>query len=134
MATQQRTVDFLVEQVARAGAVTQRKMFGEFALYCDGKVVALVCGDELFVKPIDAGRAHLGTVTGKPPYTGAKDWFWIDGDLWDDGDWLVALIRVTAAELPVSMRIETMNYGVREFGILDDSGYQLSFAQRLARD
>jgi uncharacterized glyoxalase superfamily protein PhnB len=26
--------------------------------------------------------------------------------------------------------IETMEYGVREFGILDDNGYQLSFAQR----
>ena len=56
MATQQRTVDFLVEQVARAGAVTQRKMFGEFALYCDGKVVALVCDDELFVKPTVAAH------------------------------------------------------------------------------
>jgi len=101
MASQQRTVDFLVGQVARAGAVSQRRMFGEYALYCDGKVVALVCGDELYVKPTVAGRAHLGAVTGKPPYPGAKDWFWIDGDQWDDGDWLTTLIRVTAAELPL---------------------------------
>jgi len=28
--------------------------------------------------------------------------------------------------------IETMDYGVREFGLLDDSGYQLSFAQPIA--
>jgi uncharacterized glyoxalase superfamily protein PhnB len=28
--------------------------------------------------------------------------------------------------------IETMEYGVREFGLLDDSGYQLSFAQHIA--
>ncbi|HXZ68787.1 MAG TPA: VOC family protein [Alphaproteobacteria bacterium] len=26
--------------------------------------------------------------------------------------------------------IETMEYGLREFGVLDDNGYQLSFAQR----
>jgi uncharacterized glyoxalase superfamily protein PhnB len=28
--------------------------------------------------------------------------------------------------------IETMDYGVREFGLLDDSGYQLTFAQHVA--
>ena len=27
--------------------------------------------------------------------------------------------------------IETMAYGVREFGVLDDNGYQLSFAQHV---
>ena len=30
--------------------------------------------------------------------------------------------------------IETMEYGVREFGLLDDSGYTLSFAQHVATD
>jgi uncharacterized glyoxalase superfamily protein PhnB len=28
--------------------------------------------------------------------------------------------------------IETMEYGMREFGLLDDNGYQLSFAQHVA--
>jgi uncharacterized glyoxalase superfamily protein PhnB len=28
--------------------------------------------------------------------------------------------------------IETMDYGVREFGLLDDNGYQLCFAQHVA--
>jgi uncharacterized glyoxalase superfamily protein PhnB len=28
--------------------------------------------------------------------------------------------------------IETTEYGVREFGLLDDNGYQLSFAQHIA--
>ena len=27
--------------------------------------------------------------------------------------------------------IETMEYGMREFGVLDDNGYQLSFAQQV---
>jgi uncharacterized glyoxalase superfamily protein PhnB len=30
--------------------------------------------------------------------------------------------------------IETMEYGVREFGLLDDNGYQLSFAQHVTED
>ena len=46
MASQQGTVDFIVEQMARAGAVSARKMFGEYGIYCDGKMVALVCGDD----------------------------------------------------------------------------------------
>ena len=28
--------------------------------------------------------------------------------------------------------IETVEYGLREFDVLDDNGYQLSFAQRVA--
>jgi uncharacterized glyoxalase superfamily protein PhnB len=45
-----------------------------------------------------------------------------------------ALWARLCARVRVVYPIETMDYGVREFGILDDSGYQLSFAQHLARD
>ncbi len=101
MSTQQGTVDYILEQSAAAGTVTARKMFGEFGLYCDGKIMALVCDDQLFIKPTEAGRAYLGTVTEGEPYPGAKPYFQIDGDLWDDADWLAGLVRVTAAELPL---------------------------------
>jgi len=104
MASNQSTVDYIVEQIARAGAVTQRKMFGEYALYCDGKLVALVCDDQLFVKPTTAGRAFIGSTTEKPPYKGAKAYFWIAGEQWDDGDWLTELFRISSAELPVPVK------------------------------
>ncbi|MCK7502621.1 MAG: TfoX/Sxy family protein [Comamonadaceae bacterium] len=39
-------------------------MFGEYAIYLDGKVVALVCDNQFFVKPTDAGRALLGRRRG----------------------------------------------------------------------
>ena len=57
MASQPTTVDFLVEQMGSAGTVTARKMFGEYALYCDDRLVALVCEDKLFIKPTTAGKA-----------------------------------------------------------------------------
>ena len=104
MATSQSTVDFIVEQVTGAGTVAARKMFGEYALFCDGKLVALICDDQLFIKPTVAGRAHIGDVTEKPPYKGAKPSFWISGDDWDNSDWLTALVRITAAELPVPVK------------------------------
>ncbi|HWJ20014.1 MAG TPA: TfoX/Sxy family protein, partial [Geobacterales bacterium] len=100
MATNQSTVDYIVEQIAGAGAVAGRKMFGEYALFCDGKMVALICDDQLYIKPTVAGRSHLSVVIEKPPYKGAKPYFWISGDRWDDSDWLTELVRLSAAELP----------------------------------
>jgi TfoX/Sxy family transcriptional regulator of competence genes len=99
MASSQRTVDFLVEQMAAAGEVHSRKMFGEYAVYCDGKVVALVCDDRLFVKPTAAGRARIDEVVEAAPYAGAKPHLEIPGEQWDEADWLAALIRATADAL-----------------------------------
>ncbi len=100
MATDKGTVEYITEQAAGAGGVTARKMFGEYALYRHGKVVALICGDMLFVKPTDPGRALIGVPEMAPAYPGAKPSFRVAGDLWDDADWLSALIRATAEALP----------------------------------
>ena len=100
MASRQSTVDFIVEQAGDGGQVSARKMFGEYGLYRDGRMVALVCDDRLFVKPTEAGRAYLGDVTEAPPYEGAKPCFVIAGERWDDRDWLAELFRISAAALP----------------------------------
>jgi len=72
MATDKDFADYVRDQIAAAGNVSLRKMFGEYAVYCDGKVVALVCDNQLFVKPSESGRALLGEITETPPYEGAK--------------------------------------------------------------
>ena len=100
MSTQQKTVDYILEQCAAAGTVTAKKMFGEYGMYCDGKVMAFICDDQLFIKPTDAGRTFLGEVTEAEAYPGSKMYFLIDGDRWDDADWMAELVRVTAADLP----------------------------------
>jgi TfoX/Sxy family transcriptional regulator of competence genes len=100
MASSQGTVDFLLDQIASAGEVSARKMFGEYGIYCDGKMPALVCDDQLFVKPTEEGRAYLGEVEEAPPYPGAKNNFLIPGDRWDDAEWLSGLIRITAQVIP----------------------------------
>lgn len=100
MASRQATIDFIVDQLTDVQGVSYRKMFGEYALYCQGRVVALVCDDQLFVKPTQAGRAHIGQVHEAPPYPGAKNYFLIDENL-DDADWLSQLIRLTADEVPL---------------------------------
>lgn len=100
MASKQATVDFIADQIANAGVITSRKMFGEYALYCDTKVVAFICDDQLFVKPTTAGRKFIGDVTEAPAYPGSKMYFLIEGDMWDDREWLSELIQQTADELP----------------------------------
>lgn len=100
MASRQSNVDFVLEQMADAGPVSARKMFGEYAIYRGHKIIALFCDDQLFVKPTNAGRAFIGEVQEAPPYPGAKPWFSIGGDSCEDSEWLSELVRSTAAELP----------------------------------
>ncbi|MBK6454362.1 MAG: TfoX/Sxy family protein [Steroidobacteraceae bacterium] len=92
-------VEYVCEQIRGAGQVSHRRMFGEFAVYCDGKVVALVCDNQFFLKPTDAGKALLDRVKEAPPYPGAKPYFLIDAQL-DDAEAAATLVRVTAAALP----------------------------------
>jgi TfoX/Sxy family transcriptional regulator of competence genes len=100
MASQQSTVDFILDQIHGAGAVHAKKMFGEYGVYCHGKMVALVCNDQLYVKPSDAGRAFVGDCEEGAPYPGARPCLLISGDQWDDAEWLTRLIAISAAALP----------------------------------
>ncbi len=43
MASDKSFVEFIADQAGDAGDVTFRKMFGDYALYCNDKVVALIC-------------------------------------------------------------------------------------------
>jgi TfoX/Sxy family transcriptional regulator of competence genes len=99
MATDAGTIRFLLDQAAGAGAVSARRMFGEYALYCDGKVVALVCGDTLYLKPTPGALALVIDPHFAPPYAGAKPHLQIEDEL-DDPDLLSRLIRAVCADLP----------------------------------
>jgi len=101
MTTSQSTIDFLLDQLSSLPKVRARKMFGEYALYCDEKVVALVCDNQLFVKITPPGRALVGEryVEGEA-YPGAKPSMVIGAEEIDDGERLCELIRITADALP----------------------------------
>lgn len=101
MGSQQSTADFILEQIADAGSVLAKKMFGEYAIYCNGKVVALVCDDQLFVKPTQAGLRFIRDCSEGYPYPGAKPHLLISGDKWEDHEWLSHLIKISAEELPL---------------------------------
>ena len=91
-------MQYITDQCAGAGDIVTRKMFGDYGIYCDGKIVGLICDDCLYLKPTEAGRALLRTVELRPPYDGAKDYFLI-ADV-DDRDYLSMLVSETCAVLP----------------------------------
>ena len=56
MASSQEFVQYAADQSSGAGRITYRKMFGEYGMYCDGKIFALVCDDQFFIKITNAGK------------------------------------------------------------------------------
>ncbi len=100
MASQPDFVQFIADQCAAGGVITTRKMMGDYCIYCDGKVVGLVCDDRFYLKPTEPVRKLLKTVELLPPYPGAKDYFYI-ADV-DDRDHLSLLTRQTCLALPDS--------------------------------
>ena len=99
MASDQKFVDFVIDQIGYSGLVTCKKMFGEYGLYFNDKLFAIVCDNKLFVKPTLSGRAYIIDVVEAPHYPVAKNQFLIEEQL-EDSDWLKKLVSITVAELP----------------------------------
>jgi TfoX/Sxy family transcriptional regulator of competence genes len=99
MASDQRFVDYVVDQLHADLGASQKKMFGEYGLYSNGKFFGVVCDNRLFIKPTDGGRAFIRDPVEAPAYPGAKPSFLIE-DRIEDSEWLSELVRITAAELP----------------------------------
>ena len=91
-------VQYVADQCSGAGEITTKKMFGEYGIYCDGKIFGLICDDSFYLKPTETGKKLLRTVDMRPPYEGAKEYFYI-ADV-DDHDYLSQLVSETCKALP----------------------------------
>lgn len=98
MASNTDFVQYIADQSAQAGEISVKKMFGDYGVYCDGKIIGLICDDCFYLKPTEAVRPLLRTVELRPPYDGAKDYFLI-ADV-DDRDYLATIVRETCKALP----------------------------------
>ena len=74
-------------------------MLGYSAAQLKGKVVALICDNQLFMKPTEAGRSFIGDVVEAPPYPGKNPFFLVQDEI-EDGEWLTQLVSLTEQELP----------------------------------
>ena len=100
MASDLAFVHHVCDQLRGAGEVSFKKMFGEYAIYLGAKTVALVCDNQLFLKPTAAGRALLPNAEEGAPYPGAKPHLLLSEYL-DDSELLSRVIMATEAALPV---------------------------------
>jgi len=99
MSTDTDFIEYVHEQAGLGSRLASKKMFGEYGIYLDGKIVAVAADNSLFLKPTDAGRALLPNVVEAPPYPEAKNWFVLDEFL-DDTELLQRLLQTTFDALP----------------------------------
>lgn len=99
MATSTEFVEFVAEQLGLGSRLTYKRLFGEYALYVDGKVTAFACDNSLFIKPSPAVKALAPNLPQRPPYPGAKDYPVAD-ELLDDVELLRRVVTETAALMP----------------------------------
>lgn len=103
-------LDYVVDQVRDQDRVRTRKMFGEYALYYDEKVVALICDNQLFIKNLEAGRSFIEKELGKenfrltPPFPGAKDWILLEDEI-ENREFLNELLEIIRENLEKKRRI-----------------------------
>ena len=98
MACNPELVQYIADQCSGTGEIQTKKMFGEYGLYCDGKIFGLICDNQLFIKITKAGKAIFPNLETASPYEGAKPHF-VFSDI-DDRDTLSQFIQATCKELP----------------------------------
>ena len=77
MALDKEYVTYILYQISNDGQITFKNMFGEYALFSDKKIFALICDNKLFMKPTEGGKAFIKNVVEAPSYPGAKNSFLI---------------------------------------------------------
>jgi len=98
MGTAAATIAHMLDTLS-ALPLTSRKMFGEYALYLEGKTVAFVCDDILFIKPTAGALALLPDTERAPAYPGSKDYI-VGSEVLDDPDLCARVLRQVAADTP----------------------------------
>lgn len=83
MATKQDFVDFIIDQIRNQDKIRYKKMFGDYAIYYDNKVVALCCDNKLYIKPLASNIDIIGkeNLVEAKPFEGSKNWFLIEEEI-----------------------------------------------------
>lgn len=100
MATGRDFVDYVAEQAQLGDALSFRRMFGEYGMYLDGKLIGFACDNSLFVKTAEATADLVAALPQRPLFPGSKPYPVVD-ELLDDSDALRRLLLATQRALPM---------------------------------
>lgn len=111
MASDLDCVNYVIGPIADESGISFKKIFGEYALYSNHKVVALICDNQQLVKPTDAGKQYIEDYIEVCAYPGAKPSLLIEDQL-EDSAWLSRLMLITEQALapPKSKSKKRKNY------------------------
>ncbi len=101
MATSQEFIEKIALALSDAGAEI-KKMFGEYGVFAEGKVYALVCDDRFLVKPTPSAKELLPGAPEEPPYPGAKPMLLVRD--FQNAPLMRELCRRVPSELPAPKR------------------------------
>jgi TfoX/Sxy family transcriptional regulator of competence genes len=99
MPTSAATIAHILDTLADLPGLRAAKMFGEYGLYLDGKVVGLICDDTLYIKPTPNAHPLLPGIQMGPPYPGAKPHM-VCNEVLDEPNLVLSVLRAVAADLP----------------------------------
>mgnify|MGYP001735985163 FL=1 len=94
-------IEFVSSQIATAGTVRCRKMFGEYMVYVDEKPVILVCDNIPYVKEHEAIKSMMSSAERGFPYEGAKEHYILDVS---KTDFAVNVVKTLVEVLPYPKR------------------------------
>ncbi len=100
MSTQKETVEFILEKLGHSKHFSTRAMFGEYALYADGRVAALICDDQLYVKIVDASKELENLCDKDTPYPGARPHYLVEESQLDKIENLPEILIDISKSLP----------------------------------
>lgn len=100
MATSIEAMEFILDKLGNRERFSSRKMFGEYALYADGKTVAFVCDDTLYVKIVPASEALAHVCEQGEAYPGSKPYYVVAEDQLDTIEDLPEILFDIAATIP----------------------------------
>jgi hypothetical protein len=100
----ERDVDFLLGKLRQPKRFSARAMFGEYALYADGKVVALICDDRLYVKILPASKELEPLCEKGEPYPRARLHYLVDEGQLSTIHTLPKLLCALAASSPAKAK------------------------------
>lgn len=100
MASSQKYLRFVLEQLSELEDISYRAMMGEFIIYYKGKIVGGIYDDRLLVKPIKTAIEYMPNAGYELPYDGAKEMLLVEEV--DNKEFLTGLFHAMYDELPIS--------------------------------